>query len=218
MANAILGRRADTSIAQALAAALKAPKNAGRIRFAEVAKILRAASDGGKITDVEFRDLKRILRTQKLWGASQRLINAHLQLYYPLTGPFVYDKVDELDGEPKLGNHECAALVQSTLHIGLAKTWREGIPVRGNDHLIKKGTAIATFEDGFYANRRYGNHVAYYISQDSKRIWVVDQWGDMESKPRISKRPMRFKGTKSNGLYSDPSNNGDALSVIMRKA
>ena len=86
--------------------------------------------------------------------------------------------------------------------------------MRGNDALIAKGTAVATFEDGVYANRDHGNHVAYYLSQDSTGVQVMDQWS---SKGAVGSRTMAFLGRRSNGLFVDPSNNGDALSVIMKK-
>jgi hypothetical protein len=89
--------------------------------------------------------------------------------------------------------------------------------VKGNGKHIRKGTAVATFEDGFYPNRSHGNHVAYYISQDAKGIQVMDQWYEKDN-DKIGTRTMRFKGKKANGLYINPSNNGDALSVIMHKA
>jgi hypothetical protein len=119
-----------------------------------------------------------------------------------------------VEGAPMIGSHQCAALVQSSQPIGLTSTWREGIPVRGNGPLIKRGTAVATFEDGFYPNRNHDNHIAYYLSQDARGIDVMDQWS---GKGGISSRKMLFKGKKPDGLFKDPSNNGDALSVIMRK-
>lgn len=215
MANPILKRAPDTSVAKALKEALRAPKYYGRIPYHQVVEIIRAASDGDIVTDVEFRDIKKILRTQPLWGPAYRMLNAYLELYYPLKGPFLYPgDVEDLENTPARGNHACAALVQYTIPIGRAKTWREGIRVRGNDHLIKKGTAVATFEDGFYPNRPKNNHVAYYLSQTKQQILVMDQW---EGKPRVSARPMPFLGQHADGSYKNPSNNGDALSVIMKK-
>lgn len=129
-------------------------------------------------------------------------------------GPFVYTKVDSLEGKPKVFGGECAGLVQWHTHTGKADSWREGIKVRGNGHKIAAGTAVATFVDGRYPNKPHGNHAALYISQDATGIWVMDQW---TSKPTISKRRMLFKGKNSDGSYRDPSNNGDALSVIVHE-
>ena len=212
MANPILTRKADTSIKNAIATAYKD----GKFSNEDLVLLIRSTMDGNKLSDLEFRDLKRFLRTHpKLAGAHRRQLIGLIQLHYKLDGPFVFPrKVEQLEGAAPVGNHQCAALVQHSQPIGLTSRWREGVKVRGNGHLIKKGTAVATFEDGFYPNRAYDNHVAYYISQDGKGIKVMDQWS---GKGSVSSRVMRFKGTKANGFHLDPSNNGDALSVIMRK-
>lgn len=216
MVNPFLGKRADKSVAKALREVKRDAKDKGRISVASVLKIMEAAHDGGTIDDVEFRDLKRILRTESLEGFSRRLLEAYVHLNYSLTGPFVYDgDIDKFENHDLVGSHQCAALVQATMPIGQVVTWREGIPVRGNGHLIKKGTAVATFEDGFYPNRDKHNHVAYYISQDSDGIVVMDQWKGKEE--GVTSRLMKFKGKWANGLFVDPSNNGDALSVIMKR-
>lgn len=127
-------------------------------------------------------------------------------------GPFVYSRVESLEGKPKVFGGSCAGIVQWYTKAGLAKFWREGIAVRGNSVKIVKGTAVATFVDGKYPNKPYDNHAALYISQNAEGVYVMDQW---KSKPRIGKRLMRFKGKKVDGTFVDPSNNGDALSVIM---
>ncbi|MDN2658224.1 BPSL0067 family protein [Neptunomonas phycophila] len=129
-------------------------------------------------------------------------------------GHFVYTKVKSLEGKPKVFGGQCAGLVQWYTKVGKADTWREGIQVRGNASEIVSGTAVATFENGVYPNRSHGNHAALYISQDSQGIWVMDQW---TSKPSISKRKMLFRGKNSDGSFVDPSNNGDALSVIIHE-
>jgi hypothetical protein len=77
--------------------------------------------------------------------------------------------------------------------------------------LIKVGTAVATFEDGKYANRDHGNHAAYYMGQDASGIYVMDQW---VRKGKISKRKMGFRGKNADGSYIAPSDNGAALSII----
>jgi hypothetical protein len=68
--------------------------------------------------------------------------------------------------------------------------------------------------DGKYPNKSSGNHAALYISQDASGIWVMDQWKDNDSKPKVSRRLLTFKGVLKSGAYRDPSNNGDAFSVI----
>lgn len=127
-------------------------------------------------------------------------------------GPFVYSRVESLEGKPKVFGGSCAGIVQWYTKAVLARFWKEGVAVRGNSAKIMKGTAVATFVDGKYPNKPYDNHAALYISQDASGVHVMDQW---KSKPTIGKRLMRFKGKKADGIFIDPSNNGDALSVIM---
>ena len=64
---------------------------------------------------------------------------------------------------------------------------------------------------GKYPSNASGNHAAFYLSEDANGIWVVDQYAGSGG---IRKRHLRFKGEVSKGVYVDPSNNGDAFSVI----
>ena len=123
-----------------------------------------------------------------------------------------YSNVDALDGSSLVGSHQCVAIVQVYAHAPVTSKWKQGVQVRGQNSL-RKGTAIATFENGKYPNKAYGNHAALYVSQDLKGIWVMDQWGGDPNKPTISKRLLGFKG-KAGAEYKDPSNNGDAMYVI----
>jgi hypothetical protein len=43
----------------------------------------------------------------------------------------------------------------------------------------------------------------------------MDQWKGKEE--GVTSRLMTFNGKRANGLFFDPSNNGDALSVIMKR-
>lgn len=104
----------------------------------------------------------------------------------------------------------CASLVMHYTRVGRSSNWKEGDLVKGNT-TIKKGTAIATFVDGKYPNKEHGNHAALYVSQDSTGITVIDQW---ESLPKPHERKLKFLGKNKNGGYEDPSNNGDAFSII----
>lgn len=81
--------------------------------------------------------------------------------------------------------------------------WQEGAPVRGTD--LEAGTVIATFIDGVYPSRPSGNHAAVYVSQDYGGILVWDQWLGQP----VHQRVIRFKGGEG-----DPSNDGDAFSVV----
>lgn len=108
-----------------------------------------------------------------------------------------------------VSNGLCAGLVMHFTRVGKAANWKQGAAVRGNA-TIKKGTAIATFVNGVYPNAEHGNHAALYVSQESDRIWVIDQWEDQPP----HKRYLLFKGQNADGTYIDPSNNGDAFSII----
>jgi hypothetical protein len=123
-----------------------------------------------------------------------------------------YRSTTDVDQIAKLteavGNGQCAVLPEFYTRIGKADTWREGEKVRGSK-TIKKGTAIATFVNGRYPNKKHGNHAALYVSQDKDGIRVVDQWtGKLPGY-----RDLPFLG-KKDGAYIDPSNNGDAFSII----
>lgn len=91
-----------------------------------------------------------------------------------MAGSYIYSKVGDLEGKPKVSTHSCATLVQWYTRVGRTSGWVEGIKVKGNT--IKKGTAVATFVDGKYPNKSSGNHVAFYISQSVTGIKVMDQW------------------------------------------
>jgi len=127
--------------------------------------------------------------------------------------PYTYSKVDELVTSPptkNVGTGQCVPLVQKYSTAPTATLWRAGDAVRGTQ-ILAKGTAIATFKNGVYANNRHGNHAAFYLSQDLTGIWVVDQYSGSSG---IRKRHLRFKGKNAKGEFIDPSNNGDAFSVI----
>ena len=127
--------------------------------------------------------------------------------------PYVYSEVDKLDGHDLVGTHQCVALVQTFTEAPRTSKWKQGISVRGK-LLLAKGTAIATFEDGVYKSRPHGNHAALYLSQDQGGIWVVDQWNDPLKRPTVKKHYLRFQGTAKDGKWKNPSDNGDAYSVI----
>ena len=134
--------------------------------------------------------------------------------------PYVYGKVDSLEGTEKVGTHQCAVLVQYYAKVPKMKFWKAGDLVKG-DNKIKKGTAIATFVNGEYppaTGKHHGHgHAAFYMSQDDTGIEVMDQWVDDATKPQVSSRRMAFKGKDSKSNFRDISNNADALYVIEQK-
>lgn len=128
--------------------------------------------------------------------------------------PFVYADVDQLQNTAKVGSGHCVALVQHYAKAPVAASWSEGNAVFGNIALAK-GTAIATFVNGKYPNLSTGNHAALYVSQDATGIWIMDQWTNNATKPKVSKRHLRRKGKDAQtGAWIDPSNNADAFSAI----
>jgi hypothetical protein len=127
--------------------------------------------------------------------------------------PYVYSKVDDLDGTEKVGSKQCVALLQHYANLPHTSQWKVGAPVFGSQSVVK-GTAIATFVDGKYKSLSTGNHAAFYVSQDTKGIWIMDQWSSDASKPKVSMRHIKPKGKNSDGSYVDPSNNADAYSTI----
>lgn len=129
---------------------------------------------------------------------------------------YVYPHAEALQHTPLVGSHQCVALVQYYADVPSTSFWREGARVRGNTALAV-GTAIATFFDGRYPNFKHGNHAAFYLGQDEHGVYVMDQWAnDARRKPFVSRRCLVFQGKDEHGAYRDPSNNGDAFSVIER--
>ena len=132
----------------------------------------------------------------------------------PAKIPHVYTGVDQLEGTEKVGSKHCVALIQKYVSAPATSTWEEGEIVLGSSSLAK-GTAIATFVNGLYESKRTGNHAAFYISQDSAGITIMDQWVSDTSKPKVSSRYLRKKGKNADGAFVDPSNNAEAYSVIL---
>lgn len=127
--------------------------------------------------------------------------------------PYIYSKVDDLNGTDLVGSHQCVALVQHYAKAPLTSAWKEGKMVKGNQ-MMQKGSAIATFVNGKYPSHAHGNHAAFYVSQDAGGIWIMDQWKGDSNKPTVSKRYIKSLGKNKDGTYSRPSNNADAFSII----
>ncbi|CAM4072686.1 BPSL0067 family protein [Paracidovorax anthurii] len=124
--------------------------------------------------------------------------------------PYVYDKPKTLEDLPTVGNKQCVALVKMYAKAPPSSLWKEGAAVKGNT-LLREGTAIATFVNGRYPNQASGNHAALYVGQDASGIFVIDQWS---KSGKIQSRKLPFLGKGKNGNWVDPSNNGDAFSVV----
>lgn len=124
--------------------------------------------------------------------------------------PYVYSDAESSAKKPTVGTKQCVALIKQYTNAPPTVMWKEGKAVKGN-FLLAKGTAIATFINGKYPNHGSGNHAAFYISQDAIGIWVIDQWSTSKT---IQNRRLTFKGKDKAGNFVNPSNNGDAFSVI----
>jgi hypothetical protein len=126
--------------------------------------------------------------------------------------PYVYADVRKLDGQPKVGDHECVALIRHYAKAPATVAWREGERVLGNKSL-RPGTAIATFVKGRWPALKKGNHSAFYVGQVSNGIYVIDQWPSPDKKS-ISKRFIYAKKVYADGSFETPSDNAAAFSVI----
>ncbi len=101
---------------------------------------------------------------------------------------------------------ECAAGVQvifsrAGIILGLTRTWRPGVRVRGNN--VPAGTAIASFQ-----NNRYWKHAAILIRETSVGLDVWDQWAGQP----WHRRTLRFNDSDT----ANGSNNGNLFYVITR--
>ena len=115
-----------------------------------------------------------------------------------------------LSGKP-VGNGECVAFVRECSKAPKADSWRSGLKVQCamSGTGIKPGTAIATFFNGRYPNKKTGNHAAIYIRQTASAIYVWDQWARDKNRVGVQQRPIWFRhGT------GDPVNDGDNYYVI----
>lgn len=117
---------------------------------------------------------------------------------------YTYTKVDDLERTNMVGNHHCVALVRHYTGAPATLSWKQGEAVLGN-RLLRKGTAIATFVNGKYANHQSGNHAALHMGQMADCILVMDQWVNKRY-GIVSSRVLRAKDQNKDGFYIDPSN------------
>jgi hypothetical protein len=129
--------------------------------------------------------------------------------------PFICPHLRTLEEQAIASGDTCVALIRSSVP-GLRGTspsgWRQGAPVVGGAR-IARGTAIATFDNGRYANRQGFDHAAIFLEYAGTGIWVLEQ------------RPGSAQGTVqrsfiagghagSDGEFSNPGNMAAAFSVI----
>jgi hypothetical protein len=135
--------------------------------------------------------------------------------------PYVPDR-PEKPGQPKLYYGECVSLLKyyipELLHRGETTGWFEGpnvIESLKKGCSIMPGTAIATFING-----KFKGHAAFFAGSfnDPKqgiRIIVVEQYLGSQPSNGIISRKLHNRGKKANRSYNEPSNNGEAFSVIL---
>jgi hypothetical protein len=106
---------------------------------------------------------------------------------------------------------QCVGLVKYYSSCGSTGSWKEGDLVSESPDL-ERGTAIATFDaNGRYLSHASGNHACFFIKfmPSKKGITVLEQhvWPNPD---KIQTRDILYRGGKG-----DPSNDGDAYSVIL---
>jgi hypothetical protein len=150
---------------------------------------------------------------------------------HPPDTPFVLiDYAKYVDGKV-IGSGSCVALPQTLVPaLGHTSTWRRGDAVAGNKAILS-GTVVATFEtDGKYHSNNHDNHAAIYISEvtagangeTQTGIKVLDQWTGKSPSTRVmstTNYATHKKAVKTkhgvNTMYENPSNNGNALFVVV---
>lgn len=133
--------------------------------------------------------------------------------------PRLYPDANRLGDTPKVGTTDCVALVQFYATLPNHSAWKAGEKVLDNPR-IRLGTAIATFVNGRYPNKKTGNHAAFFLRHGPKGdgFWVMDQWKDKPGqKPRpVTSRYISARHVKRNadGSWYRASDNAEAFSII----
>lgn len=103
----------------------------------------------------------------------------------------------------------CVAFVEVAANAPITYHWAQGKKVR-NDLTIQSGTAIATFQHGYYLNNTSGlSHAAIYLRQTHEGIYVLDQWDHDGKREAVHERLIHFR----HGI-GKPANDGDQFYVI----
>ena len=147
-----------------------------------------------------------------------------------LAGPYVY--MNPLSLRNKLhvadiaGNYEgeCVSLVKKyipELQNRSTRAWIEGpnvIETIKKGGTIIEGTAIATFKNGKFISGH--GHAAFFVGwvndpDEGIRIRIVEQYLGAKPSVRVISRFLHSRGKDADGNYINPSNNGNAFSVIL---
>jgi len=147
-----------------------------------------------------------------------------------MAGPYIYPNPLSLVGPQYVadiaGNNlgECVSLVKRNipaLSNRTTRSWIEGqnvIETLKNGGTIMVGTAIATFRNGHFESGH--GHAAFFAgyTKDKNgviRITIVEQYLGSRPSGGVITRTLRNRGKNADGSYVDPSNNGEAFSVIL---
>jgi hypothetical protein len=108
-----------------------------------------------------------------------------------------------------VGNGQCVTFIHAVVVIPPSSEWTRGDQAALNIAMLP-GTIIASFDaNGTYGNHMDGSsHAAVYLRQDTKGIWVLDQWKANTVQP-VHERIIRFR--HGHGLAV---NDGDAFYVV----
>jgi hypothetical protein len=144
-----------------------------------------------------------------------------------MAGPYIYSNVISLVGKPYVDDAaenylgECVSLVKHyvpALQNRSTKVWVKGpnvIETLKDGGVIMTGTAIATFGNGSFSC-----HASFFAGYEKDtsgnfHIKIVDQYLGSRPFGGIILRILKNKGKDANGIYNDPSNNGEAFFVIL---
>lgn len=129
--------------------------------------------------------------------------------------PYICPNLRVLEEQAVAEEGGCVALIRSNVP-GLRGTgasgWRQGAAVVG-DVRIARGTAIATFEDGRYANRPGFDHAAILLDYAGAGIWVLEQ-RDGDESGTVQRTFIATGQAGSNGDFANPAQAAAAFSVI----
>jgi RHS repeat-associated protein len=138
-------------------------------------------------------------------------------------GPYIADTnvLEQLVSEGKVvGDGDCVDLLQKVMgSIGETMQWTPGERVEDTkaSRSIKSGTAIATFINGRYPNKKHGNHAAFFkgYAKDGSGFFVYDQYSRRGPDGKMKHGTLsRFIAYNNPTDGNPPSNTGSAFYVI----
>jgi hypothetical protein len=129
--------------------------------------------------------------------------------------PYICPNLRSVEDQAVVDDGNCVALIRAKVP-GLRGTassgWRQGAPVIG-DVRIARGTAIATFEDGRFANRAGFDHAAIFLAYAGAGVWVLEQRAGNDG-PTVQRTFIPTGQADQNGGFANPAKAAAAFSVI----